>query len=62
MQIEEDLDTSTSCPCNSLIQDWELSLDIWISIERIESPVSDWDSNVVQAEGGNLLEVSLGDP
>lgn len=62
MKIKQDSEVSVSSPGNSLVQDIQLSLDVWVSIYWCGSPVSNGNSNVVQAILGNLGEVIFGDP
>ena len=61
VQIKHDLQSSCSCPSDSLVEVCELSLNIWVSRLRIDSPVSDWNTSMIQPEGSDLLEISLCD-
>jgi hypothetical protein len=40
-----------------LIKEGELPLDVWITVQRIESPVPNWDSDMIQSDSRNLVEV-----
>lgn len=62
MKIEQDLDIGISSPADSLIEDVQLPLDVWVAIQGSNGPVSDWDSNVIEAILANLAEVVFGDP
>jgi hypothetical protein len=59
MQIKHNLQTSCSCPCDSLIEEEVLPLNVWITVQRIESPVPNWDSDMIQSDSRNLVEVAL---
>jgi hypothetical protein len=62
VEINHDLDAVVSCPLNSLVHVGELTLHIWVTSKRSDGPVSDWDSDVVQASSGNLLEIVFDNP
>ena len=62
VKIEHDLETSTSGPADGLIEDFQLALDIGVTLQWCHSPISDWDANMVETNMSNLVEVVLSDP
>ncbi len=62
MQIKQDLEISISSPANSLVQDIQLSLDIWIAIQWCKRPVPDRDPDMVEAILANLIKIVFSDP
>lgn len=62
MQVDHDFEIGVSGPFDGLVEDWELALHKWVAVERCNGPVSNWDTDVVHASGGNLIEIILGDP
>ena len=62
VEIEHDLETCASGPADGLIEDFQLALDIRVTLQWCHSPVSDGDANMVQTNFRNLVEVVLGDP
>lgn len=62
VQIEQNFEVSTSSPADSLIQDIQLSLDVRITVKRCNSPITDGNTNMVQAVPTDLVEVVLSDP
>jgi hypothetical protein len=62
MKVEHNLQSRIPCPANSLVENWKLSLNVWISIKRSYSPVTYGNSNVIQTDRSYLLEVCLCDP
>ena len=54
MKIQYYMKSSISSPLNSLIQDWQLSLDVWVTIQGSNGPVSNGDANMVEAITGDL--------
>lgn len=39
-----------------------MSLHEWVTVEGSDGPVADWNTNMVQASRGDLVEVVLGYP
>lgn len=62
MKIQQDFEPSTSSPADSLVQDVQLSLDIWVAIQRGNSPVSDGNADMIEAILADLGEVVFSDP
>lgn len=40
---------------------WQLTVHIWVAFQVLDSPVANWDSDMVHARGRNLVDVILGD-
>ena len=62
MQVKQDFQTGGPSPGDSLIQDRQLSLDIWVARKRSDSPITDWNPHMIQSCGSYLIEVVLSDP
>lgn len=62
MQIDHDLQTSATRPVKSFAELVIRSLYVWLAISRDYTPVSDWDTHVVQTCLGHLIEVVLCNP
>ena len=62
VEIEHYLETCASGPADGLIKDFQLALDIGVTLQWCHSPIADGDANVVQTDFSNLVEVVLGDP
>ena len=62
VKIEHNLETCASGPADGLIEDIQLALNIRVTLQRCHSPISDRDSNMVQTNLSNLIEVVLSDP
>ena len=62
VEVEHDLETCASGPADGLIKDFQLTLDIRVTLQWCHGPISDGDANMVQTNLSNLVEVVLGDP
>ena len=62
VEIEHDLETCASGPADGLIEDFQLTLDVGVTLQWCDSPISDGDANMVQTNLSNLVEVVLGNP
>ena len=62
MEINEDLEISLSSPVDCLVQDIQLPLDVWVTVQWGEGPVPKWNANVIEAIVADLSEVVFGDP
>ena len=62
MEIKQDLDASTPCPGDRLIQDCQLPLYIWVTVQWRDSPIANGDADMIQPSSGHLAEVILCDP
>ena len=62
VEIDHYFETGTSGPANCLVEDGKLALHIWVTIQGRDSPVTDWDADMVQASCCDLVEVGLGNP
>ena len=60
MQVDPDLQPNFFGPEDSLIEILELSLNVWVIMERGDSPVADGDAYVVHVVGFDLLNVGPG--
>lgn len=62
VQIDHDLQAGTRRPVKSLTKLVVSSLDKWLAVDRNNTPISNWNSHVVQARTSHLVEVGLGNP
>ena len=62
MQIDQDFEARRGSPIQGLLQDVVCTLDVGISVEWRNRPVPNWDTDVVHAGSGDLLEIIFGDP
>ena len=62
MQINPHVQASSRGPLNGLVQVLGSSLDVWITLILLKSPVADWYPYKIQACASNLLEISLCGP
>ena len=62
MQVDHNFQPCVPRPLDGSVQYRKLSLNIRITRERVDGPVSDRDPNMVQASSRNLLEIVLSDP
>lgn len=61
MQVNPDLESRSPRPSNSAIEDIQLSADKRVAVPHPHGPVSDRNSDMVQARSGDLVEVVGGD-
>lgn len=62
VQVDHDFEAGASGPADGVVEDGELALHVRVAVEGGDGPVADGDADVVQAGGGDLVEVVLGDP
>ena len=54
MKIEYYMKSGIPSPLNSLIQDWQLSLDVWVTIQGSNGPISNGNADMVEAVTGDF--------
>ena len=62
MEIEQDFNASTPCPCDCLVQDRQLPLYIRITVQRCNGPIANGYADMIQSRACDLIEVVLCDP
>jgi hypothetical protein len=62
VQINHDLQAGTLSPVQRATQSLVRTLNIWVAVTGNHTPVTYWDSDVVQPSLRHLLEVTLSDP
>lgn len=62
MEIKQNLDASTPRPGDRLVQDGQLPLNVGVAVQRRNSPIANWYTDVVQSSFRDLIEVILGNP
>lgn len=62
MQIKHNLQPGIPRPHNRVVQEWQLALDIRVSLQRIQRPVPDGYAHMIESIRRDLLEIRLGDP
>lgn len=61
MQINDHIETSRLSPGNGLVEESQLSIDVWLSVIWRNSPVPNGNSDVSQSRSSYLVEVILTD-
>lgn len=62
VEVEHDFETCAAGPADGLIEDFQLALDVGVTLQWCHSPIADGDADVVEADFSDLVEVVLGDP
>ena len=62
MEVDHHFESSTTCPPNCIVEDWNLPLYVRVAIKGRNSPVSDRYTDVIEARSCNSIKVILGDP
>lgn len=57
MQINNDLETGGASPADGLVEILQLTIDVLVSIQVLQSPVSHRDSDVVHSCTGDLIQI-----
>lgn len=61
MQVDNNLEASSLGPADCLVKERKLAVDIWLSLERDNSPVANRNTDEVQSCLSYLLKVGLSD-
>ena len=61
MQIDDHIETSRLSPVNGLVEEFQLSIDVRLSVIWRNSPVTNGNSDVSQSRSSYLVEVILAD-
>ena len=61
VQVNNDLETNRTSPADRVVQVLQLAIDIWVTVQFLQSPISNWNAHMVHARISNLLEVVLVD-
>jgi hypothetical protein len=57
VQVDENSKAGTTSPAYSSIQVLQLTIHVWVALERSQCPVPNGDSDVVHASSGNLIKI-----
>jgi hypothetical protein len=62
VEIKHHLNAVVFCPANCLSNVVVCAVHEWSTLTTNDGPVADWQTNEVESNGGDLLEVVFGDP
>lgn len=62
MQIKHYFQPVVASGLDGTVEEWQLSLHVWVSRERVQSPVANWDSDMIEAGLSNLFEIVVLNP
>jgi hypothetical protein len=57
MQVNDDFKTGSTSPADCIVEVFELTVDIWITIQVFHGPISNRNSDMVHTRTGDLIQV-----